>query len=117
MIEIINSRAVDPPNVEQEKNFSSMIAGDVGGPAVALEYSRKSTEGKQEDLGRSIWGSSKIQEKKYSSMITGDVAGPSIVRESSRESTEEKNKDLNTAIRGNSTPLIQSSVSKLNHHY
>jgi hypothetical protein len=59
LMEILHSSVVDFPNVEQEKEHLSVIARDVGRPATAIEYSRKSTEEKQEDLNTAIWGTSK----------------------------------------------------------
>ncbi|CAK7345476.1 unnamed protein product [Dovyalis caffra] len=108
LMEILHSRAVDFPNVEQEKEYSSLIARDVERPAAAIEYSRKSTDEKREDLNTGIWGTSKIQGKRYSSVIPGDVGGPKIPFENSRNSTEEKHEELNKAIWGNSTPLVKS---------
>lgn len=110
LMEILHSRAVNLPNVEQEKEHSSMTARDVGRPAAAIECSRKSTEEKREDINTAIWGTSKIQEKRYSSVIPGAVGGLAIPFESSTKSTEEKHEDLNTAIWGNSTPLVKSTL-------
>lgn len=58
LMEILHSRVVDFPNVEQEKEHLSVIARDVGRPATAIEYSRKSTEEKHENLKTAIWGKS-----------------------------------------------------------
>lgn len=114
-MEILHSRAANLPNVEQEKEHSSMTARDVGRPAAAIECSRKSTEEKREDIKTAIWGTSKIQEKRYSGVIPGVVGGLAIPFESSTKSTEEKHEDLNTAIWGNSTPLVKSTVSGINY--
>lgn len=115
-MEILHSRAVNLPNVEQEKEHpTSMTARDAGRPAAAIECSRKSTEEKGEDINTAIWGTSKIQEKRYSSVIPGVVGGLAIPFESSTKSTEEKHEDLNTAIWGNSTPLVKSTVSGINY--
>lgn len=110
LMEILHSRAINLPNVEQEKEHSSMTARDVGRPAAAIECSRKSTEEKREDINTAIWGTSKIQEKRYSSVIPGVFGGLAIPFESSTKSTEEKHEDLNTAIWGNSTPLVKSTL-------
>ncbi|KAJ6912943.1 hypothetical protein NC651_015421 [Populus alba x Populus x berolinensis] len=59
LMEVLHSRVVDFPNVEQEKEHLSVIGRDVGRPATAIEYSRKSTEEKQEDLNTAILGNLK----------------------------------------------------------
>lgn len=114
-MEILHSRAVNFSNVEQEKEHSSMTARDVERPAAGIEYSRKSTEEKREDFNTAIWGTSKIQEKGYSSMIPGVAGGLAIPFENSTKSTEEKHEDLNTAVWRNSTPLVKSTVSRINN--
>ncbi|KAF2310637.1 hypothetical protein GH714_015867 [Hevea brasiliensis] len=76
LMEIIKSKAVDLPDVEQENKCLSTTVGDLRGSTVALEFSWKSAEEKQEDLNRAIGETSKIKERKYSSAISVDARKP-----------------------------------------
>ncbi|KAJ9140988.1 hypothetical protein P3X46_031575 [Hevea brasiliensis] len=109
LMEIIKSKAVDLPDVEQENKCLSTTVGDLRGSKVALEFSWKSAEEKQEDLNRAIGETSKIKERKYSSAISVDARKPANGLENSR-SIEENHEDLDRVIWKSSTPLLQSKA-------
>ncbi|KAG8639300.1 hypothetical protein MANES_14G133500v8 [Manihot esculenta] len=100
LIEIINSRAIDPPEVERESKSISLTVGDLRRSTVALGFSGKSAEEKQEDLNRAIGGTSKIRERKYSNTISVDSREPANALENSRH-IEEKHEELDRS------PLLQ----------
>lgn len=106
LIEIINSRAIDPPEVERESKSISLTVGDLRRSTVALGFSGKSAEEKQEDLNRAIGGTSKIRERKYSNTISVDSREPANALENSRH-IEEKHEELDRS------PLLQLKVSEI----
>ncbi|XP_015579678.2 nuclear pore complex protein NUP1 isoform X2 [Ricinus communis] len=110
LIEILNSRGVDLPDVEHENECIGTPAGDLGEHARAPEYSGKLTEAKKEDFSSSIWETSKINERKYSSAILIDDGNKANAFENSRKSIEEKNGDLDGGLWKSSTPLSESKL-------
>ncbi|XP_012078811.1 nuclear pore complex protein NUP1 isoform X2 [Jatropha curcas] len=110
LIELIKSRAVDLPDVEQENKNLSTSGGDLREPAVALEYSGKATGARQEELNRAIWETSQTGDRKHSSAILTDAERPANTLENSIKSKGEKLEDLDRIIWKTSTPLLQSKV-------
>ncbi|WCJ30048.1 nucleoporin-related [Euphorbia peplus] len=111
LVEIINSRVVDHPNIQQENKHAITKVGDLRGSG-AIEYPGNSTGAKQEDLNTTLWETSKKEEKSYSTAISLD-AGKSSPLESSRKSAKEKNEGLDKISWRSSTPMLQS---KLQHN-
>ncbi|KAJ0030231.1 hypothetical protein Pint_13003 [Pistacia integerrima] len=58
LIEILQSRTVDIPDVEPENKYLSMTVRDTERPIPALERQRKSVDEKKEDLSKVLWGTS-----------------------------------------------------------
>ncbi|GLU09682.1 hypothetical protein SLE2022_265290 [Rubroshorea leprosula] len=56
LIEIINSRAVDVPNVDQERKELGMSGEGANRPIVSYQTPRKSDEEKNEDFSKALWG-------------------------------------------------------------
>ncbi|XP_065849725.1 nuclear pore complex protein NUP1-like [Euphorbia lathyris] len=106
LVEIINSRVVDHPNIEQENKHTITQVGDLRGSG-AIEYLGKSTGAKQEDLDTTLWETSNSKDKLFSCPISIDAGRP-IPLENSRKSTKEKNEDPDKISWRSSTAILQS---------